>query len=388
MRKIAAPLPPPTWHRNLLFHCHFITLRNQSIFIILTLLGISFLGSCQPDDAVSRTSVRAMPKVLRVLTWEEYLAPDVLAAFTEETGIPVEYTSIENTEDLIGTLRAYGNRYDVVIFDNSSVARVQRNRLLQPLDHSRLQGIENLEPRFLDTENDPGNQYSLPYLWGTTLVAYRNDRITDPEPSFELLFDEKLKGRVLMLDDMYESLAVPLLMNGHSINTTDHAILREAGDKLAQAVSSQGLRFVSDVQIRSALASGEAWAALCYNGDAAMVAAKHPEVSFFLPKEGMAMWLDVMAISREAGNVDAAYQFISFMLRPEMATSTANELYFFSPNRFAKPATDAEQIAGKPFVVPEDALQKLEFFKKTSPAEVEFMSKLAGEIRELEQLSD
>ncbi len=322
-----------------------------------------------------------MPQVLRLLTWEDYIPPDVLAAFTAETGILIEYTSIENTEDLIGTLRAYGNRHDLVITDDSSISRIQSNQLLQPLDHSTIQGIENLEPRFLGTENDPDNQYSLPYLWGTTLVAYRNDRITDPEPSFELLFDEKLKGHVIMLDDMHESLAVPLLMGGHSINTTDETILRSAGEKLAQAVRSTNIRFASETQIREALASGDAWAALCYSGDAALVGDKHPEVSFFLPKEGMTMWLDVMAISREAANVEAAHEFITFMLRPDVAATTAHYFHFFTPNRSAKPLLVAKQVGDNAVVIPDQLLKKLEFFAKLTPMQNELISKIAGEIR-------
>jgi len=354
------------------------------VWRLLALLGTLGLSSCKPDSAPQAGS-SPVPEVLRLLTWEDYIPPNVLAKFSEETGVLIEYTSIENTEDLIGTLRAYGNRHDLVIIDNSSISRIQSNQLLQPLDHSRIKGIENLDLHFLGTENDPDNKYSLPYLWGTTLVAYRNDRISDPEPSFELLFDEKLKGHVLMLDDMYDSLSVPLLMGGHSINEMDEEVLRSAGEKLAQAVKSTKIRFASDTQIREALASGDAWAALCYSGDAAFVAESHPEVSFFLPKEGMAMWLDVMAISREAANVEAAHEFINFMLRPEIAAETAHHFHYFTPNRSAKPLLEAKQAADNPLVIPDELLKKLEFFAKNTPKQNEIVSKIAGEIREQER---
>jgi len=328
-----------------------------------------------------------MPQVLRLLTWEDYIPPDVITAFTDETGILVEYAAIENTEDMIGTLRAYGDRHDLVIIDDSSISRFRSNHLLQPLDHSRIRGMENLKPRFLGTENDPDNLYSLPYLWGSTLVAYRNDRIKDPDPSFELLFDDRLKGNVLMLDDMYDSLAVPLLIDGHSINTTDESILRAAGNKLAEAVRSMEIRFASDTQIREALATGEAWAALCYSGDAAWVAEDHPEVSFFLPKEGMPMWLDVMAISREAANVDAAHQFITFMLRPEIAATTAEHFHFYTPNRSAKSLMDAKPIADERLAIPDEKLRKMDFFAKATPERNELISKIASDIRAQEPVT-
>lgn len=355
-------------------------MKTSFSFSILFLIGALFLGSCSKDETVS-VDAFSETESLRIFTWADYIAPEVLQAFTKQTGIEIEVAAFENTEQMIGTLRAFGDRYDLIIFENSSLDRVQANRLLQPLDHARLEGIGNLDPKFLRTECDPENQFSLPYLWGTTLVAYRNDRITDPEPSFNLLFDESVKGHVLMLDDMFESLAVPLLMNGHSINDSDEPTLRAASDKLKAEAHSNDILFASDKEIRTALGSGDAWAALCYSGDAAMVVEHHPEVSFFIPSEGAAMWLDVMTISSNARNVQAAHDFISFMLQPEIAAMNANHLWCATPNQLALPLLNAELVSDSALVPSEAVLSKLEFFSKTTPETNALISKLAGEIR-------
>ena len=102
--------------------------------------------------------------MLRIVTGEVYVASEVVAALTERTGIEIEISSFENTEDLVGILRAYSHRYDLIFFDNSSVGRFRHNQLLLELDHERLEGFENLDSKFENTQSDLGNKHSVPYL--------------------------------------------------------------------------------------------------------------------------------------------------------------------------------------------------------------------------------
>jgi spermidine/putrescine transport system substrate-binding protein len=316
-----------------------------------------------------------------LITWEEYIAPEVIEAFTAKTGIALEIDSFDNAEELTAILRAYPHRYDIVILEDSSMIRFREMELIQPIDKSRLTGFDNLDPKFLDTNNDPQNGYSLPYLWGSTLVAYRNDKIEAPEPSFELLFDESLKGRVLMLDDMYETMSVGHLLEGRSINSHDEPSIRAAAERIKTGVRATDIRFVSDKAVREALGSGEAWAAHCYSGDAALVAEDHPEVSYFFPKEGAALWLDVMAVSSEAPNPENAYTFLDFMLDPEIAAMNANSLWYATPNLNAQPLLDEALVADEALIPPPSVLARCEFFAPSPPEANAVVSKLTREIR-------
>ncbi|MGK0189377.1 MAG: spermidine/putrescine transport system substrate-binding protein [Verrucomicrobiales bacterium] len=189
------------------------TIKNTTVQVFLILsAAITFACSSRDQEGKEQSSTggiqRSAGEVLNVLTWEDYVAPEVLEGFTERTGIEVNMRTFENTKELIGELRASSDKHDVVIFDNSSVIRLAETQLLRELDHSALPGMRNLDKKFVDLAiaTDKGNRFSIPYLWGSTLVAYRKDKIENPEPSFELLFDERLKGKVLMLDDPFESI--------------------------------------------------------------------------------------------------------------------------------------------------------------------------------------
>ena len=359
-----------------------MVIQIQRACACLLLVYVLCLGACSDTESkISLEPSAGKSEVLRIITWEDYVAPEVVEAFTGRTGIEVQIDSFENTEELLGVLRAYSHRYDLVIFDNSSAGRFCHLQLLRKVESERLRGFDNLDERFVNTPSDPGNNYTIPYLWGTTLVAYRNDKIEAPEASFELLFDESLKGRVLMLDDMFESMAVPLILNGKSINSYDAETRHNAADRLKKATRAIGIRYVSDKKIRDALVSGEAWAALCYSGDAAWIAEDHPEISYFFPKEGAAIWLDTMGIPRQAQNIDGAYEFINFMLEPEIAALSANSLWCATPNRLAVPLLDEELVSDAALVPTDEMLRDCEFFTEVPVAAYPLISKVAREIR-------
>lgn len=349
------------------------------------LLAAAAIGLCSCGDE-SKLEVGGEPddsrkRVVSVITWEDYLAPEVVEAFEEETGMKVDLHTFENTEELIGQLRASSDEFDIVIFDNSSVNRLAEIKLLRPLERGRLANFSNLDEKFLAQPTDPGNRFSVPYLWGSTIVAYRNDKIADPEASFELLFDESLRGRVMMLDDMFESFAMAHLLNGRSINTTSEAGLEAAAEKLREQVRKVGARYGSDAEVRKALASGECWAALCYSGDAAWVAEDHPEVSYFFPKEGASLWVDVMSIPRDAGNVAGAHQFIDFLLRPEVIAENSNSLWYANPNKYASKLMSDELLEDEALVPPAHVLARCEFFTITSSEDHTAISRLSSAIR-------
>jgi spermidine/putrescine transport system substrate-binding protein len=360
---------------------HFLSFKALKASLLMFALA-GLLNSC--SDQIARTaedSSNPRQNVVRVITWEDYVAPEVIESFEKKTGMQVDLRTFENTEDLIGKLRAGSDEYDVVIFDSSSVNRLADIKLLRPLKRASLSGFSNIDEKFLAQASDPDNEFSVPYLWGSTIVAYRSDKIDDPEPSFELLFDESLRGRVMMLDDMFESFGMAHLVVGQSINTTSEEGLHKASEKLREQVRKVGARYGSDAEIREALASGECWAALCYSGDAAWVAEDNPEVSYFFPKEGASLWLDVMTISKDSANLDGAHAFIDYMLRPEVIAETSNSLWYANPNKHATKLLSEELLEDEALVPPKEVAERCEFFTIISNEDQAAISRLSSAIR-------
>ena len=169
-------------------------------------------------------------KKLNVYIWSEYLPQEVIEEFERRTGISVRYDLYDSNEPVLEKLQSGVADYDLVVPSDYMVRILVHLKLLRPLDRSRLKNFGNLDPRFLDKAFDPGNAYSLPYLWGTTGYGYNRPRAGREQDSWAPLFDPANRGRILMLDDMRECFAVALKFLGHSLNSTDPAVLKQAAD--------------------------------------------------------------------------------------------------------------------------------------------------------------
>lgn len=356
-------------------------------FVVLgSLISLFFtFGACsKKEESSSQHPADTQKKVLNVITWEDYVAPEVIEAFTERTGIEVNLSVFADPDELIGTLSAYPDRYDVMIVDNPSLHSFAGMKLLRPLDRDKLSGFSNLDEQFTDLATDPGNRYSVPYLWGSTLVAYRKDKISNPEESFSMLFDPKpeLRGKVMMIDDVVDMFGVAHVYQKRSSNSYDDRSLNAAADVLKKQARELGVKFGSDKEVRDGLASGDIWAAMCYSGDAAWVAEDHEEVGYFFPKEGAPLWLDVMAVSRDARNVEEAHAFIDFILDPEIGAMNANSLWYATPNAKAMALLSEELLQDKALFPKKSVLKKCEFLTITPESAVASMARLLREIRQ------
>ncbi|MFP5284145.1 MAG: PotD/PotF family extracellular solute-binding protein, partial [Thermoanaerobaculia bacterium] len=168
---------------------------------------------------------------LNIYIWTNYLPDDVLADFEKRTGIDATVDTYDSNEILLEKLQSGVTDYDVVVPSDYMLRVLVAEKLLLPLERARLQGFENLDPRFLDQEFDPDNRHSIPYLWGTTGIGYDRARVGAVD-SWSALFDERRAGRILMLDDPREAFGVALKLMGRSLNEKDPAVLRQAAERL------------------------------------------------------------------------------------------------------------------------------------------------------------
>ncbi|MAS94643.1 MAG: hypothetical protein CMO55_15705 [Verrucomicrobiales bacterium] len=300
--------------------------------------------------------------VVRILTSTGYLSKSVVRDFTWETGISVEKHEFSTTEEMVAQLRAYPHRYDLVAVEASSVSRLAKQKLLRRLDLQKLPAIDELMPEVLQNLSEEVSSYSIPYHWGTTIVAYRSDKIASPEKSFEMLFEPQMKGKVLLLDNPFECLGVIHRMSGKSINAYSEEDIDLASDRLNELVEKCELRFASQDIVKKSLLEGEYWAGLCYSGECVRMAERDSRISYFLPKEGAGMWLDVFAMSRDAENVDEVYSFLSYLMRPACIAKSSEELKYPNPYPASWDNVDAAMLDKELLWPGEEELKHYELF--------------------------
>ena len=263
-------------------------------------------------------SISAAEKVY-VYNWTEYIPEAVLQQFTKETKIKVIYTTYDSNETMYAKLKLVrGEGYDVVFPSTYFVNKMSREGMLQPLDHSLIPNIGELDSAVLDKEFDPGNVYSVPYMWGSTGIAVNTDIIDAAlVTSWRDLWSSEYKGQLLLQDDMREVFHMALKINGHSSNTRDPKEI-EAAYNLLKELMPNVLLFNSDSP-RLPYLAGEVNVGMIWNGEAWMAQQENKAITYVYPSEGANFWIDSFVVPKGANNVENAHKFIAFMLRPDIA---------------------------------------------------------------------
>lgn len=316
------------------------------------------------------TSAGAAGKVVNVYNWSDYVDESVLADFTKETGIKVVYDTYDNNDVVETKLMTGGSGYDIVVPTDSNMAREIKAGALQKLDKSKIPNLKNMWPlvtQKLETY-DPGNQYAVDYMWGTTGLGYNIDKVKQrlpnaPLDSWALLFDPanaaKLKDcgiRVLdASEDVYQSALAYL---GLKPDSKDQADIDKAA-ALLKSIRPYIQKFDSSNYINS-LANGDICLALGYSGDilqardraAAAKSKTKVNVGYIIPKEGALMWFDSMVIPKDAPHPVEAHAFIDYMMRPEVAAKNSNFVFYANGN-LASQAFLSKDVSGDSSVYPD-----------------------------------
>jgi spermidine/putrescine-binding protein len=306
-------------------------------------------------------------KKLNVYIWSEYLPKEVIAEFTRRTGIAVSYDLYDSNEAVLAKLESGVADYDLVVPSDYMVRILIHQGLLRPLEKGRLKNAGNLDPRFLDKGFDPGNAYSLPYVWGTTGYGYDRTKVAGNPDSWDPLFDPRNRAQILMLDDMRECFAVALKHLGHSLNSTDPKVLRQAADLLEK--QKPLVKTYNSGDYENILAAGDVWLAHGYNGQLAKVVAENPaRFAYVLPKEGATLWIDSVCLPVRARNVASIYAFLDYILEPEVNARIVNGIRYASPNRAARAFIDPKILADPAVYPPDDALARCELIEDIGDA--------------------
>ena len=317
------------------------------------------------------TPLMAEPKQLNLYNWADYVAPQALARFQAETGIRVKYDTFDSTDVLESKLMTGGSGYDVVFPASSGLSRAIQAKALQPM--GALKNASNLDPELLAklASVDPGNQYGVPYTWGTVGLAINKQAVEQRLPgvaldSLDLLFKPEYASKlkdcgISVLDSPQEVIAIALNYLGKPPYSAKGADLEAASALLAAL--QPNLRYIGNARQIDDLAKGETCLALTYTGDAGMAAARAAEagqpfeVLYRIPREGTLIWFDTLAIPADAPHPGNARAFIDFMLQPEAIAELTNELFFANANHAATPLLD-EAVSGDPDIYPPEAVRE------------------------------
>ncbi|AOV08408.1 ABC transporter substrate-binding protein [Sporosarcina ureilytica] len=299
---------------------------------------------------------------ITVYNWGEYIDPDLLMQFEEETGFKVIYETFDSNEGMMGKIEQGGTSYDISMPSEYMIEMMKEKDLLIPLDYSKIPNVKHIDPYFLNLPFDSGNEYSLPYFWGTVGIAF-NPTLLEGQTfeSWDNLWDPSLKQQVILVDSARETIGMGLNSLHYSLNSTNLDELREATDKLNKL--KPNVKAIIGDEVTQLMVNGEASIALTWSGQAADMMYENEDIDYIVPEEGSNLWFDNMVIPRTASNIEGAHAFINFMLDPEVAAQNADYVGYSTPNLSALDFMDAEVIEDERFYPDEETRNHLEVYR-------------------------
>lgn len=298
---------------------------------------------------------------LVIYNWGDYIDPELIKKFEDETGMKIIYQTFDSNEAMMTKIEQGGTTYDLVIPSEYALSKMKDEGLLIPIDHTKLPNLVNIPSRFLDLSFDPGNKYSIPYFWGTVGIIFNPDLVNGKTfTSWNDLWDEDLKNKIMLVDGAREVLGMSLNSLGYSLNDTNEEHLQEAKNKL-QLLTPNVKAIVGD-EIKMLLAGEEAAVGVVWSGDASEIMDENDKLDYVIPKEGSNVWFDNMVIPTTAANVEGAHQFINFMLDPENAAQNAEYVGYSTPNDKARELLPPEISEDERFYPDEELTNKLEVY--------------------------
>ncbi len=330
----------------------------KKIIAMVSVLALSLgvLAGCSSSDDGAGAAGE-----VRVYNWGDYIAPEVVEMFEEETGISVVYDTFDTNEAMYLKLNSTsGYTYDVAIPSDYMIYKMIEEDMLAPLNFDNMPNAAGVDPKFNNPAYDPDNMYSVPYIWGTVCLAYAPELVTDPVDSWSILWDDKYAGQVFMMDSERDTIGVALKMLGYSLNTTDEAELNEARDALIEQKPNV-LAWTND-DIKDKLIGREGAIGVIWTSDIGLIREQDETIQYAMPKEGSNVWYDAAVILKDAENKENGEKFIDFLCRPDIAALNADYMGAASPIT----AVVAEQdplITEDPIVNPTaEDLENLEVF--------------------------
>lgn len=290
---------------------------------------------------------------LVVYNWGEYIDPEVLTMFEEETGIDIVYEEFETNEILYPKISSGAIAYDVICPSDYMIQRMIENDLLSEINFDNIPNIKNIGEQYMEQSKqfDPENKYSVPYCWGTVGILYNKTMVDEPVDSWSILWNPKYKDSILMQDSVRDAFGATLKYLGYSLNSIDLDELTEAKNLLIEQ-KPLVQAYVID-QVRDKMIGNEAALGVIYSGEAIYTQKENPNLEYVIPKEGSNIWIDSWVIPKNAEHKENAEKFINFLCRPDIALMNFEYITYSTPNEAARELIEDESIRNSEIAFPD-----------------------------------
>jgi spermidine/putrescine transport system substrate-binding protein len=347
----------------------------KHLLILVSCLLI--LAACNSEESSKGGGDSELSDKLYFFNWGEYMPQEVLDNFEKEFGVEVVYSTYSSNQEMLTKLNSGSVNYDIVVPTDYIVGRMIKEDMLLELNMDNIPNFKNIQQVFQEREYDPGNKYSVPYLYGSTGIAYNKTKV-DGVPNYKDLWDPKYSGHVTIQDDPREAFAMALQTIGVSMNSTDESDYEKAKEELMK-LHDHVLAY--DTSPSSQLASGEAWIAHTYSGEAAIAMAENPDITYVLPEEGGELWMDNLVIPKTSKNKYTAEIFINYLLRPEVSKMLSDEFPYSNPNQAALDLMSDEERNNPASYPPEEQLANAEWFVDLPAEKLQVLNEFFKEVK-------
>lgn len=320
---------------------------------ILVLMAFS-LVSCGKSQKVT----------LNVYNWGDYIDESVIGEFEKKYGIKVNYETYATNEDMYVKVKSGATDYDVLIPSDYMISKMIKENMLEKIDFNNVPNYKYIDEKFKGLDFDEKNEYSVPYMWGVVGIVYNKKMVTEPVDSWNILWDEKYRNQILMLDSQRESIGVALQKLGYSLNSTEKEKLEQAKQELIKQ-KPLVLAYVGD-EIKDKMIAGEAALGIIWAGDAVFMKKQNPDLEFVVPKEGSNLFVDSMVIPKTSKHKKEAEMFINFMCETEIAKKNTEYIGYSTPHKEAYKQLDEETRNDKTAYPDDEIIKRCEIYKDLS----------------------
>ena len=320
-----------------------ISILISAVLLLSTFAGCSTVPN-EPTVTVEDTAYYEQYKdqglSINVYNWGEYIANgtedgmmDVNAEFEALTGIKVNYTTYATNEELYAKMKGGGADYDIIIPSDYMIARMIKEDMLAALDYSLIPNSKNIMASFKNAVYDEGDAHSVPYMWGTVGIIYDKEAVDETDIDWDILWNEKYSGQILMFDNPRDAFAIAELLLGYSLNTEDPAELKASADKLKEQKALVQAHVMDEIFDK--MGAQEAVLAPYYAGDAVTLMSEYDHLGFAIPKSGTNRFVDAVCIPKTSLKQELAHMYINFLLEPEVALANSEYIGYSTPNTVA-----------------------------------------------------
>ncbi len=315
------------------------------------------LASCEREDE----GQPELPKELRVFIWADYIKPELVKRFETEHNCKVVIDTFDSNEAMYAKLKAGATGYDIAVPSSYMVKLMHQQMMLNDIVPGMAPNLRHISGDIANKVYDKLFKVSVPYAVGCTVIAYRKDKIKEPEASWMLFDRADLNPKTTLLNDMRETLGAALRTQGFSINSRDEVELGQARDLVIRWKKNTA-KFDNEAY-KAGIDSGEFSAVMGYSGDLFQVVAENPQVGILLPKEGVVISCDEFVILKEAPNPFLAHEFINFMLEPNVSAENMEHIGYRCPNKEAMNIVSPSFLSNPVIKIPDEVMNRSEIIE-------------------------